>query len=51
MEIDRLRQELNDLLRQYQGDNEYLKIEELYDKMVELARKAEDTINPPAQEE
>ena len=34
--------ELMHLLRQEQGMSEYLKIEELYDRMVDLARKAED---------
>lgn len=38
--------DLMQLLRQEQGMNEYLKIEELYDRMVELARKAEQSVNP-----
>lgn len=38
--------DLMQLLRQEQGMNEYLRIEELYDRMVELARKAEQSVNP-----
>lgn len=42
--------ELMNLLKQFQGMSDYLSIEELYDRMVELARTAENTINPPPQE-
>lgn len=38
--------ELMNLLRQEQGMGIALKIDELYDRMVELARKAEQAINP-----
>lgn len=38
--------ELMNLLRQEQGMGVALKIDELYDRMVELARKAEQAINP-----
>lgn len=34
------------LLRQEQGMSDFLSIEELYDQMVELARKAEASVNP-----
>jgi len=37
---------LMDLMRQELGDNNYLNIESLYDKLVELARDAEKAINP-----
>lgn len=43
-------EELMDLLRQVQGMSEGLKIDELYDRMVELARKAENAVNPPKEE-
>ncbi|MBT3585476.1 MAG: FliI/YscN family ATPase [Halobacteriovoraceae bacterium] len=39
-------QELLDLLRQEQGMSENFKIEELYDRMVELARTAEKAVTP-----
>lgn len=39
---------LLDLLRQEQGISEHLKIDELYDRMVELAKTAERAINPAA---
>jgi flagellum-specific ATP synthase len=39
--------ELLDLLKQVQGMENSFTIEQLYDKMVELARKAEYAINPP----
>ncbi len=38
--------ELMGLMRQEQGLSSYYKIDELYDRMVELARKAERAINP-----
>ncbi|PIP90688.1 MAG: EscN/YscN/HrcN family type III secretion system ATPase [Bdellovibrionales bacterium CG12_big_fil_rev_8_21_14_0_65_38_15] len=38
--------DLMNLLRQEQGMAQYLKIDELYDRMVELARKAELHVNP-----
>jgi len=38
--------ELMELLKQVQGMNESFKIEELYDRMVEIARKAEYAVNP-----
>jgi flagellum-specific ATP synthase len=40
--------ELMDLLRQEHGLSQHFKIEELFDKMVELARKAENAVNPGA---
>tara|TARA_R110000868_G_scaffold242909_3_gene498551 strand:+ start:1720 stop:3096 length:1377 start_codon:yes stop_codon:yes gene_type:complete len=43
--------DLMGLLRQEQGGSTYLRIEELYDRMVELARKAELTINPQTNHE
>ena len=39
------------LLKQEQGMSEFLKTEELYDQMVELARKAELTVNPTSIED
>lgn len=42
---------LMDLLKQFQGMHESLDMAELYDKMVDLAKYAEDTINPPAKED
>jgi flagellum-specific ATP synthase len=38
--------ELMELLRQMQGSTEAMKIEELYDQMVNIARKAEGAVNP-----
>lgn len=43
--------ELMTLLKQEQGMHESYRIEELYDHMVELARKAERSVNPEALEE
>lgn len=43
--------ELMGLLRQEQGMSTYLKIDELYDRMVELARKAELQVNPQLNQE
>ncbi len=40
--------DLMNLLKQEQGMHESYKIEELYDHMVELARKAERSVNPEA---
>jgi len=40
--------ELMELLRQMQGSGEGMKIEELYDQMVNIARKAEAAVNPEA---
>jgi flagellum-specific ATP synthase len=40
--------DLMDLLKQMQGMEENLRIDELYDRMVELARKAESSVNPEA---
>ncbi len=42
---------LMNLLKQEIGMADFLKIDELYDRMVELARAAENAVNPPAQEE
>lgn len=38
--------ELMELLRQMQGSGDAMKIEELYDQMVNIARKAESAVNP-----
>lgn len=38
---------LMDLLKQYQGMSESIGMSDLYNKMVDLAKYAEDTINPP----
>ncbi len=38
--------ELMELLRQMQGSTEAMKIDELYDQMVNIARKAEAAVNP-----
>lgn len=38
--------ELMELLRQMQGSEDAMKIEELYDQMVNIARKAEASVNP-----
>ncbi len=43
--------QLMDLLKQYQGLHVPMSMEELYDQMVNLARLAEETINPPQVEE
>jgi flagellum-specific ATP synthase len=40
--------ELMELLRQMHGVSESMKIEQLYDKMVNIARKAEQSVNPEA---
>lgn len=42
--------QLMDLLKQVQGMSEPQKIEDLYDRMVELARHAEFTVNPETQD-
>lgn len=42
--------ELMNLMKQVQGMSEYLKIEELYDQMVELARKAENSVSEESEE-
>jgi flagellum-specific ATP synthase len=39
--------ELMDLMRQDEGMTSHLKIEQLYDRLVELAKKAEFSQNPP----
>jgi flagellum-specific ATP synthase len=38
--------ELMELLRQMQDSGDAMKIEELYDQMVNIARKAEASVNP-----
>ena len=43
-------EDLMALLKQFQGMSEFLTIEQLYDHMVELARKAENALNPPEEE-
>jgi flagellum-specific ATP synthase len=43
--------DLMDLLKQIQGLSSPINPEELYDKLVTLAKKAEETINPPPVEE
>lgn len=43
-------EDLMALLKQFQGMSDYLTIEELYDRMVELARKAENALNPSEEE-
>ncbi|OIQ16866.1 MAG: EscN/YscN/HrcN family type III secretion system ATPase [Bacteriovorax sp. MedPE-SWde] len=42
---------LMDMLKQFQGMHEAMTMDELYDQMVNLAKLAEDTINPPVTEE
>ena len=49
LEVDKaivIYDELMELLKQVQGMNESFRIEELYDRMVEIARKAEYAVNP-----
>tara|TARA_R110002072_G_scaffold1989_4_gene16543 strand:- start:17958 stop:19334 length:1377 start_codon:yes stop_codon:yes gene_type:complete len=41
--------DLMSLLKQEQGMSEHFLIEDLYDRMVELARHAENVVNPPAE--
>lgn len=41
--------DLMSLLKQEQGMSEHFLIEDLYDRMVELARHAENIVNPPAE--
>jgi flagellum-specific ATP synthase len=42
--------EMMELMKQVQGMSNFLTIEELYDQMVELARKAENSVSQNAEE-
>ena len=43
-------EELMTLLKQFQGMSDFLSIDELYDRMVEIARTAENVVNPQIEE-
>lgn len=43
--------DLMNMMKQFQGMSNPLSMDELFDSMVELARKAEHTINPPREED